>query len=156
MTWLEIMDVLDRMPRHLLKEEAKVWKYDSMGKVEVLSVTNLVSPLSDGENADDPEWLPDGGYCLSLQAFTEDSKKPELREYTVKLRRTCNVSVMAEDPEHAQRIGEALAAKKSGWLYNLVQEVVSGCHDEFFGVSAAQDYCDLALSPSDCERIMGE
>lgn len=155
MTWLEIMDVLDKMPRHLLKEDAELWHYDGTGKTEVLPVANLVSPLNDSE-PDSDEWKDGGCYHLSLQSFDEGRIRPRLEEYTVKLRRTCDVSVMAEDTEQAQRIGEALAAKESAWVYQQMQEAMAGCGDEFFGVGAAQEYCDFAMTADECKRILGE
>jgi len=74
MTWLEIMDVLDKMPRHLLKEEASLWHYDEQGGYEVLPVHDLVSPLNDGESK---EWEPGGAFGLSLQSFDEEKPEPK-------------------------------------------------------------------------------
>ena len=71
MTWLEIMDVLDKMPRHLLKEEASLWHYDEQGEYEVLPVHDVVSPLNDGKSK---EWEPGGNYHLSLQSFNSERK----------------------------------------------------------------------------------
>jgi hypothetical protein len=63
------MDVLDKMPRHLLKKEACLWHYDKRGGYEVLPVQNVVSPLNDGESK---EWEPGGEFGLSLQSFDEE------------------------------------------------------------------------------------
>jgi hypothetical protein len=153
MTWLELMVVLDKMPRHLLKDNVELWHYDNDGNYETLPVDGIVSPISDGGGYED--WGPDGDAYLSLQSFDEE-RKPKLNEYTVKILRTCDVSIMAENPEQAQRIGEEIAAKGAGWLYEQVQEAMQGCSDEFYGVGAAQDYCDLKMSPDECKRILRE
>ena len=153
MTWLEIMNMLDKMPRHLLKHEAELWHYDDEGNYDVLPVDDIVTPITDGGS--DEDWGPDGDYRLSLQSFDVD-RSPKLNEYTVKIRRTCDVSIMAEDPEQAQRIGEKMAAKGAGWLYEQMQVAMQGCSDEFFGVGAAQDYCDLKMTEDECKRILSE
>lgn len=152
MTWLEIMEVLDRMPRHLLNRKAELWHYDDEGNYDVLPVDNVVSPIDD--NSEPEQWEPGGDYRLSLQSF---GKRPQLNEYMIKIHRVCNVSVMADSPEQAQRIGEALAGGYTRFACDNINEAMCGCDDEFFGVGSPEnDHCNLALDAEDSMRVLKE
>lgn len=83
MNWLEIMDVLDKMPRHLLKQDAELWHYDADGDTaEILSVDNLVSPLNE---PDSREWEEGGCFHLTLQSYDKPAaeERPERRTFLV-------------------------------------------------------------------------
>lgn len=83
MTWLEIMDTLDKMPRHLLKQDAELWHCDANGNAtEVLAVDNLVSPLNE---PDSKEWEEGGCLHLTLQAYDKPAaeERPERRTFLV-------------------------------------------------------------------------
>ncbi len=152
MTWLELMELLDRMPRHLLKRDAELWHYDDKGNYEVLPVDDVVTPLTDGGS--DEDWGPDGDYRLSLQSFDVDHK-PKLNEYMVKIHRVCNVSVMATDPEQAQRIGENLAGGYTSFACDTINAAMFDCDDEFYGVGSPEnDRCILSLDAEDSMRVL--
>ena len=154
MTWLEIMDMLDKMPRHLLKHEAQLWHYDDKCNYEVLPIDDIVTPITDGGS--DEDWGPDGDYRLSLQSFDEE-RKPRLNEYAVAIHRICNVSVMAEDPEQAQRIGEKLAGGYTSFACDNINETMSRCDDFFYGVgSTGNGPCHLYLDAEDSMRVLNE
>ena len=97
MTWLEIMNILDSMPFHLLKQEAELWRYDTHGNYEIMPIHNLVNPNDDGES---PEWEKDGAFSLSFQSFEDE---PEPRKFYVDT--TMNVSaqfcIQADSKEDA-------------------------------------------------------
>ena len=152
MTWLELMDMLDKMPRHLLKREAELWHYDHKGNYEILPIDDSVSPLND--SAPDEEWGPGGDCRLSLQSFDID-RKPDLHEYMVKIHRVCNVSVMAENPEQAQRIGENLAGGYTSLACDTINAVMLDCDDEFYGVGSPENgRCNLSLNAEDSMRVL--
>ena len=154
MTWLEIMDMLDKMPRHLLKREAELWHYDDKGNYEILPIDDSVSPLND--SAPDEEWGPGGDCRLSLQSF-DGERKPKLNEYMVKIRRVCNVSVMAKDPEQAQRIGESLAGGCTRFACDTINAAMAECDDEFYGVgSPDNEHINLVLDADDSMRALNE
>ena len=154
MTWLEIMDMLDKMPRHLLKREAELWHYDDEGNYEILPIDDSVSPLND--SAPDEEWGPGGDCRLSLQSFDVD-RKPELNEYAVTLRRTIRISVMAQDLEQAQLIGENLAAGSGEFGCQVVNNEMSNGDDEFYGVGPADSaFYHKKLGAEDSMRVLNE
>ena len=101
MTWLEIMDVLDNMPLHLLKKEAELWHYDEDGVViDVLPIQKLINP--DDEKGD-YEWRKGGNYSLSFWTFDSPKPEPEPRKFYVDT--TMNVSaqfcIQADSKENA-------------------------------------------------------
>ena len=152
MTWLEIMDMLDKMPRHLLKREAELWHYDDEGNYEILPIDDSVSPLND--SAPDEEWGPGGDCRLSLQSFDVD-RKPEFHEYMVTIHRVCNVSVMAKDPEQAQRIGENLAGAYTSFACDTINAVMFECDDEFYGVGSPENvHIHLTLDENDSMKVL--
>lgn len=154
MTWLEIMDILDKMPRHLLKRDAELWHYDTDENYKVLPVDDIVTPATDGGS--DEDWGPDGDHRLSLQSFDVD-RKHDLHEYMVKIRRVCNVSVMAKDPEQAQRIGESLAGGYTGFACDTINAAMAECDDEFYGVgSPDNEHINLVLDADDSMRALNE
>ena len=153
MTWLELMDMLDKMPRHLLKREAELWHYDHKGNYEILPIDNIVSPLNDSDS-ESKEWGPGGSYGLSLQSF-DDERKPDLHEYMVAIHRVCNVSVMAENPEQAQRIGENLAGGYTSLAYDTINAAMFECDDKFYGLGSPEnDRCNLSLNAEDSMRVL--
>ena len=97
MTWLEIMNILDNMPLHLLKKEAELWHYDCHGSYEVMPVHHLVNPMDDGEN---PEWEKGGSFYLSMQSFENE---PEPRKFYVDTTMNASVQlcIQAESKEDA-------------------------------------------------------
>lgn len=152
MTWLELMDMLDKMPRHLLKREAELWHYDDEGNYEILPIDDSVSPLND--SAPDEEWGPGGDCRLSLQSF-DINRKPDLHEYMVKIHRVCNVSVMAENPEQAQRIGENLAGGCTALACDAINAAMFNCDDEFYGVGSTENgRCNLSLNAEDSMKVL--
>jgi hypothetical protein len=152
MTWLDILNVLEEMPIHLLKQESELWHYDDDGSYDVLPIDSIVSPLSEGR--DDPDWKKGGAYRLSLQSFDEE-RKPELNEYAVKIHRVCNVSVMAKDPEQAQRIGENLAGGYTSFACDTINAVMFECDDEFYGVGSPENvHIHLTLDENDSMKVL--
>lgn len=74
MTWLEILQVLEKMPYHLLKDDAELWYRDDSGSViDVLPVNHIVNPHDD--DASDPEWEKGGTYYLTLESWAEPKPK---------------------------------------------------------------------------------
>lgn len=153
MTWLELMDVLDRMPRHLLKDNVELWHYDNDGNYEILPVDEIVSPISDGGS--DEDWGPDGDHYLSLQSFDEE-RKPKLQEYVVSIHRVCNVSVMAECEEQAKEIGENLAGGYTRFACDTINETMAVCNDKFAGIMPNDEYCDLTLNAEDSMKALSD
>ena len=156
MTWLEIMDVLDKMPRHLLKKEANLWHYDEQGKYEVLPVHDLVSPLNDGESK---EWEPGGAFGLSLQSFDEEKPKP--KQTFVVLTSTIfgqQFSIEADDVDDAREKANRLVhcerffkdrmrsnwSCDNGWDCTEVVDIVTGWDthgdDDFVAPDAVDKY----------------
>lgn len=90
--------------------------------------------------------------------FPEECPKIALREYMVTIHRICNVSVMAENPEQAQRIGENLASKHTRFARDTIDNVMSECDDEFHHVSqlTENDRCNLSLDAKDSIRVLNE
>ena len=79
-TWLELMDVLDRMPRHLLKQGVELWHYDGNGDYDILPVDEIVSPLND--SGSDEDWGPGGDCHLSLQSYDEERETDKTYTFT--------------------------------------------------------------------------
>lgn len=154
MTWLEIMEVLDKMPLHLLKKEAELWHYDDEGNYEILPIDDSVSPLND--SASDEEWGPGGDCRLSLQSFDVD-RKPELKEYVAIINRSCYVSIMAKDRDQAQEIGESLANCRTKFARDCVNDAMRERGNDFFGVTAPENVsADLTLDASDSMKVLNE
>jgi hypothetical protein len=72
MTWLEILQVLEKMPYHLLKDDAVLWAYDVNDDIETVPIHHLVNPADD---PNDPNWKKGGDYRLSLQSFADSKPK---------------------------------------------------------------------------------
>jgi len=89
--------------------------------------------------------------------FPVECPKPELHEYAVTLRRTIRISVMAQDPEQAQRIGEKLASGSGEFGCQVVNNTMSNGDDEFYGVGSADNgFCHEKLGAEDSMRVLNE
>ena len=119
MTWLEIMDVLDNMPLHLLKKEAELWRYDAHGNYEIMPIHNLVNPNDDGES---PEWKKGGAFSLSFQSF-EDEPKPETKKkYLVDVTMLVPFSFYMEAKDYDEAKEKASTAMWSEAFFDSIKD----------------------------------
>lgn len=89
--------------------------------------------------------------------FPVECPKPELNEYMVTIHRVCNVSVMARDPEQAQRIGENLAGGYTSFACDTINAVMFECDDEFYGVGSPENvHIHLTLDADDSMNVLNE
>ena len=89
--------------------------------------------------------------------YPEECPKSELNEYAVTLRRTIRISVMAQDPEQAQRIGENLADGSGEFGCQVVNDAMCNGDDEFYGVGPADSaFYHKKLGEEDSMRVLNE
>lgn len=160
MTWLELMDTLDKMPRHLLKREAELWHYDHEGNYEILPIDNIVSPLNDSDS-ESKEWGPGGSYGLSLQSFDDERNEPGKKKYLIQTSTILGQSffIDADDKDDAREKARRLVNNckffddhmHAKWSYDNewdateVLDVVDGWEPEAEDVYIAPEVVDSYL-----------
>ena len=166
MTWLELIEELRKQPMWLLEKQVAIdwddWEMERWAEridchfmsdgqrfdIKSLELMQLICPTNEFEG----EWPsePDEGYSMSLTVMP---KFVRAQPYSVTLRRTARVKVMAESPEQAQRIGEALAGGESELACLVANDAMTRGDDEFWGVGA-DGFTVAELTEEECRKIL--